>query len=62
MAFYPEQAQDQPGVYAITIEITVDSQTVRNRYEAPTAEEVIRLAELAGETFDKPHIVNSPPS
>lgn len=39
-------------VYAIEIVLTLDGQSVRRRYEAPTADEVIALAQRAGEKME----------
>lgn len=56
-----ETFQPRPSVYAIEIEIASDGTTVRTRYEAPTADEVVALAERSGERFEKPYIAGPQP-
>lgn len=43
---------DAPQVYVIETTITIDYQTIHRRYEAPTEDEVVRLAVRCGESFE----------
>lgn len=47
-----ETWQVKPGVYAIERTLTVDHQTIVTRYEAPSADEVVKLAVRCGEVFE----------